>query len=562
MPDKRDGRRYLATRTDGSLVDVTVLDRDQEGAGLGYRAWRLLRVRGPAAGRTYVSVRRSLEHEALLAYASAAAGARTPKLVATSEVGAYAALLAFEHVDGRPLVGGPARGGHRRRCSPTRGTSSPACGGARRAPRLHQRQPARLPRRTAFTCWPCAAARSPPPTSPLRIDVAQLLTALALVVGPERAVSSGALRLGTEPLAEALPVLQPLALSLTTPAGSAARQGCCCTRCATQVLEALPRGAEVPTEDVRLERLPLRTLFVIVGGSIAGYILLSQLSNVDLANLMATADWRWAGVALVVLGADLRRRGLQPHRLRPRSRSRGSGRSSPRSRRPSSAWSHRRRSVGWRSTRASCRRPASTRRSPWPRSGSGRPWRSSSTSSCSCCSASSPGPRAETSFDPPQGAILGVVLLILVAAVVVSPAVGAARRRHAASTEVAGRVIPALVAVGAAPEQAGRGHRRQPPAQPGLLRCAGRVRAGLRRRRWRGRRSPSSTSPAARSARSRRRRAASVRSRRRCRPASRRPGSTATTAVSAVLLFRVVTYWLPVAPGWVAFQFLQRRDAI
>ena len=76
-------------------------------------------------------------------------------------------------------------------------------------------------------------------------------------------------------------------------------KGCSCTRCAAAVLDALPRGAEVPTEDVRLERLPLRTLFLIVGGSIAGYIVLSQLSDVDLANLMATADWRWAGVALV-----------------------------------------------------------------------------------------------------------------------------------------------------------------------------------------------------------------------------------------------------------------------
>ena len=39
-------------------------------------------------------------------------------------------------------------------------------------------------------------------------------------------------------------------------------------------------------------------------------------------------------------------------------------------------------------------------------------------------------------------------------------------------------------------------------------------------------------------------------------------GLDGTTAVSAVLLFRVVTYWLPVAPGWVAFQYLQRRNAL
>jgi uncharacterized membrane protein YbhN (UPF0104 family) len=37
------------------------------------------------------------------------------------------------------------------------------------------------------------------------------------------------------------------------------------------------------------------------------------------------------------------------------------------------------------------------------------------------------------------------------------------------------------------------------------------------------------------------------------------PGST---AVSSVLLFRLVTFWLPVLPGWFCFNALQRRGAI
>jgi uncharacterized membrane protein YbhN (UPF0104 family) len=30
----------------------------------------------------------------------------------------------------------------------------------------------------------------------------------------------------------------------------------------------------------------------------------------------------------------------------------------------------------------------------------------------------------------------------------------------------------------------------------------------------------------------------------------------------AALLYRLVTFWLPTIPGWGAFQWLQRRDAI
>jgi uncharacterized membrane protein YbhN (UPF0104 family) len=39
-------------------------------------------------------------------------------------------------------------------------------------------------------------------------------------------------------------------------------------------------------------------------------------------------------------------------------------------------------------------------------------------------------------------------------------------------------------------------------------------------------------------------------------------GMAAATAVSAVLLFRLLTFWLPVPAGWAAFNYLQRRGAI
>jgi uncharacterized membrane protein YbhN (UPF0104 family) len=32
-----------------------------------------------------------------------------------------------------------------------------------------------------------------------------------------------------------------------------------------------------------------------------------------------------------------------------------------------------------------------------------------------------------------------------------------------------------------------------------------------------------------------------------------------STAFAAVLLFRLVTFWLPILPGWLALMALQRR---
>lgn len=39
-------------------------------------------------------------------------------------------------------------------------------------------------------------------------------------------------------------------------------------------------------------------------------------------------------------------------------------------------------------------------------------------------------------------------------------------------------------------------------------------------------------------------------------------GVPAAVALPAVLLFRLLTFWLPVLPGWGAFSYLQRREAI
>jgi uncharacterized protein (TIRG00374 family) len=39
-------------------------------------------------------------------------------------------------------------------------------------------------------------------------------------------------------------------------------------------------------------------------------------------------------------------------------------------------------------------------------------------------------------------------------------------------------------------------------------------------------------------------------------------GMPAATAVSAVLLFRLLTFWLPVPAGWAAFSYLRRRGAL
>ncbi|MGH2669626.1 MAG: lysylphosphatidylglycerol synthase domain-containing protein, partial [bacterium] len=39
-------------------------------------------------------------------------------------------------------------------------------------------------------------------------------------------------------------------------------------------------------------------------------------------------------------------------------------------------------------------------------------------------------------------------------------------------------------------------------------------------------------------------------------------GMTGSAAVSSVLTFRLATYWLPMIPGWIMFQQMQRREEL
>ncbi len=557
LPDTPDGRRYLATGTTDPPLDVHVLDRDQEGSGLAYRIYRMVRVRPSAAGRTYVSVRRALEHEALLAHAAAAAGARTAAPVVTCEVGAYAALLAYPHLEAQPLATlDPA--------SVTDETLDDAWEQLRllRKARLAHRglnentllvsPDGRVHLQTARTGEVAATDLA------LRIDIAQLLTTFALLIGAERAVRTAAARLGTEPLASALPVLQPLAMTLQTRAAVRKdRQVLKSLRAA--IIEVLPRDTHVPTESVRLERLSPRALLAVVGGTVATYLIVSQLNNVDVVTLFSSSDWRWSALAIffsfvTYLAATLSLVGFVASSL---------------------PWI-RTFLAQLASTFVSLVAPAAV-------GGMALNMRFLSKNGVSNSVAVATvgvwqaaafaihlvmlvlfgviaGTQAEASFDPPQGAIFGVVLLLLVASLVISLPWG---RRVIVTrvTETAGRVVPALFAIAQNPGKLAQGIGGNVILNlaycGALVAC---VRAFGGELAWPaiavvylagsaiGSLAPTPGGLGA-------------------VEAALAGGLTAAgldgaTAISAVLLFRVYTYWIPVLPGWAAFQYLQRREAI
>jgi glycosyltransferase 2 family protein len=307
------GRRYVATTRSGDRLEVVVLDRDLEGAGLANAMWRSLRLRDYAGAEAF-NMRRAVDHSALMAYAAQAAGAPLPRLQMASEVGPDSAMLAYEHIPGRTFseIGDAL-------------TDADLEGAWRAMRTLHEHQVAHraltadhLLRDAQGHVWLLGEGTGAVAASDVsqRVDIADLLSTLALLTDAERAVRTGRRVLGVTGLSRALPVLQPVALTPSTRRQMRRNKDLMVTL-RDLLVEIRPDG---DPEQIQLERVRPRTLIMIVLGSVAAYVLLSQLAQVDLVGLVRNAQWQWVAVAVAAalvtyVGAAWSLSGFVPERL-------------------------------------------------------------------------------------------------------------------------------------------------------------------------------------------------------------------------------------------------------
>ncbi len=184
----------------------------------------------------------------------------------------------------------------------------------------------------------------------LRLDVAEMLVTQALQTDAPTAVAAARAVIGDEEVLRALPVLQRVAMPGPTRAALRARKGLL-NELRTELLTINPAVVDQPSID--LERLKPRTLVTMLLGTVAAYLLLSQLAQVNLVEIISDADWRWAGVALVLSAVTYVGAALVAARIRPRPAELLANAARPSSPRPSPHWSPRRRWGRWPSMPAS-----------------------------------------------------------------------------------------------------------------------------------------------------------------------------------------------------------------
>jgi glycosyltransferase 2 family protein len=288
-------RHYAVTTSEGGL-DVVVFDRDQQAAGAIYRIYRSVRLLGQVSRNAPLSVDRVVERRALLSYAAEEAGAPTPRLCALLRVGPEASVLAYEHHDGITLA-----------------KRNPGCSDEElkriwdAVGRLHARKVTHrglTADRILLTDDGQAMLLDPGDGDvaatdlQIRLDVAQLIAELALYVGPDRAARLAVSQGDANELVAVVPLLQPVVLARSTRKAVHRRRDV--LPALRKLLLAAVPGAEVAP--VRLERIRLRTLLTLVASVAAFYLLAGELARQSLGSVLRQANWDW-GIAALALSA-------------------------------------------------------------------------------------------------------------------------------------------------------------------------------------------------------------------------------------------------------------------
>jgi uncharacterized membrane protein YbhN (UPF0104 family) len=286
----KGSRPFQAVTEDGQTLFIKVFGSDQRDADLLYRTYRAIRLRGVGDTRPAASLFKAVEHEALVTVMAERARVAVPHVGRLIKAGDGSVLLTMELIAGQPLDEIPD----------ANITDKLARDLWLQVSRLHQARIAHrslhagnimvggdgCPRLVDFSFAELAATGRQ-----TAIDTAELVTSLAGRIGPDRAVGSALPAIGRDGVAAAVPLLQPLALSAST-RRRIKGQDALLKRTREAAIAA--SGDQADTNLARLERVRPRTLLTIAALAGAFYYLLPQIAEVSSGwHAILNANWAW-----------------------------------------------------------------------------------------------------------------------------------------------------------------------------------------------------------------------------------------------------------------------------
>ena len=290
----KGSRPFVGTTGDGRRLFIKALGSDQRDADLLYRAYRFARLRNVGDTWPAASVIRAAEHQALIAVMAERAGVRAPRVDRVIKAAGATALLVMDRVEGSSLgqlaaqqisddllqrLWAEVRRLHHAGIAHRSLRAANVMIGGDGQPWL-----------TDFSFSELAATQRQKD-----LDLAELLASLAILTSADRAVSSAAAVIGAPGLAPAVPLLQPLALSAATRHAITREDGLLsATRSAAVAASGLSAQPLAP-----LQRVRPRTLLAITAAAGAFYFILPQLAQVSSSwHALQSAHWAWLPVII------------------------------------------------------------------------------------------------------------------------------------------------------------------------------------------------------------------------------------------------------------------------
>jgi uncharacterized protein (TIRG00374 family) len=272
---------------DGANVQVRMANRDTRGAELARRLWARIRLRPLVAGHVALSSRSQLEQLALASFLASGAGVLSPSVLLLNELTSETLVLVLRQPLGEPVAGALDVGSARALFLALRALHD--VGVAHRDLRAENLLVGK--EGAGFSSLDAAV----PGAGELvrRLDVTQLLTTLGATVGPARAVEALRSAYGPEDETAIAATLQPIALA---PWGWAAMRDA--RGCLAEVRRELV-GTDSSAPIVRLERFRWRTVVSAIALTVAAFILIGQISQVDLVGALRRTNGGWFALAVV-----------------------------------------------------------------------------------------------------------------------------------------------------------------------------------------------------------------------------------------------------------------------
>jgi uncharacterized protein (TIRG00374 family) len=281
---------YYAVESQGRRLFIKVLGADERSADLMFRVYRWVRLSGVGDERPFSSLKRAVEHEAMVSALAERAGVETPPMVAPVVLKDDSMALVYERIDGRSLD----------KLDPAEMTDELLLGIWTQVQVLRTQRIAHRDLRLAnvfvtdagepmlidFGFGEVAAS-----DTLLDQDVAQLVVSTAVRVGAQRAVDAAITVVGADAVAAAAPRMQPLTLAGATQ-HALKKHRSLLEDIYARVVE---RTSLEEVEVAKVERIRPRTVVLAAMLFLAVWILIPQLADLPrILQQIEEANWVWA----------------------------------------------------------------------------------------------------------------------------------------------------------------------------------------------------------------------------------------------------------------------------